>query len=73
MTELSVRVKAVGLFTSLISLQHGPHRKHSLCCWYMLTESLHSNGRGEDSIENQSHDSYLASPLERWLLPSNEL
>jgi hypothetical protein len=27
----------------------------------------------EDHKENESRDSYLASPLARWLLPSNEL
>jgi hypothetical protein len=52
---------------------HGPRRKQSLYCWGLFTEPLHNNGRGADAIENQSHDSYLAGPLTRWLLPSNEL
>jgi hypothetical protein len=29
--------------------------------------------RSEDHTENKSRDIYLASPLARWLLPSNEL
>jgi hypothetical protein len=55
-------------FTSLISLRNGPHRKHRLYCCNPFTETLHSNGRGTDSIESQSRDSHLAILLARWRL-----
>jgi hypothetical protein len=32
-----------------------------------------STGHGADHTENKPRDSYLDSPLARWLLPSNEL
>jgi hypothetical protein len=34
---------------------------------------LLSTGYGADHIENESRDSYLASPLARWLSPRNKL
>jgi hypothetical protein len=45
-------------FASLISLRHGPHRKHSIYCWNVFSKPPHSNGCGMDSIESQSCDSH---------------
>jgi hypothetical protein len=40
---------------------------------YVFTVLLLSIGHGADHTEDKSRDNYLASPLARWLLPSNEL
>jgi hypothetical protein len=37
-----------------ITPRQGPRRKHSLYCWNVFTEPLHSNGRGEDLHRKQS-------------------
>jgi hypothetical protein len=48
---------------SLISSRHGPRTENTAPLLL----------RGADYTENKSRDNYLASPLDRWLLPSNEL
>jgi hypothetical protein len=47
---------------SLISSRHGPRTENTVLLL-----------RSADDTENKSRDNYLASPLARWLLPSNEL
>jgi hypothetical protein len=39
----------------------------------VFTILLFSTGHGADHIDNKPRDSYLASPLTLWLLPSKEI
>jgi hypothetical protein len=66
-----VRLNFLRWIPSRISLRYGPHRRHSLSCWNVFTEPLHSNGRSTDFIEIQLRNSHLARPLACWLFPSN--
>jgi hypothetical protein len=65
MVEVFDPVSTRSLVTSLISLPHGPHRKHSLYCWNIFTEALHSNGRGADPIKTFYYLPVFTVPLLR--------
>jgi hypothetical protein len=43
-----------GTFSTALHIS--PAQKTPFNCWNMYTESLHSNGRGTDCIENKSRD-----------------